>query len=239
MVIWSAAVGLVLVSCSSKTPSTGNSMSSFETSVADCKLQSSIAISGSNGTWNSCRVRFDSDSKVYTWQFLTPNTSGSWLSPGAGWITLSFNLDSPENASLATANIVSELPAQVDVNQVVLVYTTPTKTRAGGTGSIDVGSNFVSAGGSSLAATFHVQLASLGALTGSATATVAAAQSGGGGGSCTGDTSVCNTYVQQCQGGGQGPCYCAAACTCAASCDTTCQQQNHASASSVGFPCPY
>jgi hypothetical protein len=195
-----------------------------------------VRLSGSTLTWTGCRLRYNATSGTYTWQLLTPGSSGSWSSPGTGWITLTFNQDSPENASLIVSNTISEMPASVARSEVVLVFTPSAGARAGGGGIIEVGSNNVSApgGSSALRANFDVTLTNGQTLLGEAFAQIAAATptpggggggsgsgggGGGGGGVCLDNGSRCPSdpavarFGSECRAGTTSGCYCQAAAT--------------------------
>ena len=64
---------------------------------------------------------------------------------------------------------------------------------------------------------------------------------GGGGQGSSCDTSACGGYTNECSSNpnSQAPCYCAAACDCHYCGDTQCEQQNRASAMSLGTTCSY
>jgi hypothetical protein len=244
-----------MICCSSNsTGSPSNNGTTYDLGPSACTLQSSLHLStNASETWTGCQLHYEASNQVYTWQLLPPGTSGSLSSPGPGWITLSLNGNSPENATISLGSVISPQPASVPIDQVIFVYGLSGGQRAGGTGSLSVGSNNVNTngGGGALSAQFNVQLTGGGVLTGSMSAVAAAAQasassggtsdgsSGSGGGSC--NQNACTDYMNMCSGNptSQAPCYCAAACDCACSSDSTCEQQNKASAAQLGTTCTY
>lgn len=257
-----ALVGVA--ACSPASSSDAEADTTYSVGSAGCTLDASLSVSNEPAlTWNSCIMHYDAMSHVVTWQLLPPSSSGSLISPAAGAIVLSFDRDAPENSTFSLAGIVSPLPASVPSGQTVFAFGTK-GGRAGGTGSVAIGSNVVDAaggGGGDLSGELSVTLTNGGTLSGSFTAsarTVAATGGGGAsggssgssgsagssgssgasGGSCF-DSSQCNGLVTSCANGGQGACYCAAACACAAACDKSCQAANSASAQSTNTPCAY
>lgn len=222
---------VALCSCANK----ASEGASYELSSSQCQLQSEVAIVRAGASTSAglvgCRFHFDQDSRVATWQLTTAGSQGSWLSPGTGWITLSVNVDSPENATLALARTVSTLPAHVDTSELVFVYNPTDRVRTGGTGSVEVGQNVVSTVGNGGALTIDlsgvttstedgtsIRLSGTATMQASpATASSSAAGAGGGGGNTGGSGGGCADNGASCKStgacgsGGQRACYCAAA----------------------------
>ncbi len=254
---WSAALS-VLLGLSACESSTSNGHS-YELGPSECQLTSSL--SGPSGTtWSGCEMSFDASNVTYTWVLMPPGTSGSILSPGNGWIVMTLDANSPENATLSLSGQISTMPASVPIDQIVFVYGT-SGGRMGGTGSVAVGSNVVNINGlgGDLAGQMNVRLMDGTTISGSFSAHAAAAGAGGGGGgggsggggggggggSCSAARQqTCQNLTSQCSSCGGAPacqqaCYCAAACDCACAGNTSCEQSNRASALMYGPACSY
>jgi hypothetical protein len=245
-------VTATLLACASK-DAASDAGTTYTVSSTACTLESTLKVSNEPAlTWTGCAMHYDATGHVVTWQLLPGGgASGSLISPAAGAIVVSFDRDAPENTTFQLANIVSPLPASVPSGQTVFAYGTA-GGRAGGTGSVAIGSNVVdpAGAGGDLSGNFAVKLTNGGTLSGDFKAAArpggAAGSSGGSSGSSGSsggkvcfDSSKCSALVTSCGNGGQGACYCAAACACAAACDTSCQASNSASARSTNTPCPY
>jgi hypothetical protein len=158
----------------------------FDIMPTSCELQSSLSLSDGSGlTWSSCAVHYDSIAQIYTWQLLTPMSSGTRSEPGPGWITLSFAEASPQNTTLKLASAVMVEPTSLPVGEVALVFTPMNSAaRVSGTGTIAVAANSIQTDGSSaqLDATLNVELTTGVTLTGHITAVATGAPSAGSSG---------------------------------------------------------
>jgi hypothetical protein len=131
-----------------------------------------VALSGSSTQWTGCRLRYDDRAQVYSWQFTTPSTSGTWIGQAPGWFTLAFNLNSAQNARLVLSPIAGTEPGYVPLDQVVFSYAPTTNANVGGDGFVDVAANIIYPGGdqSALEAHLSINIPGVGALTGAALA---------------------------------------------------------------------
>ncbi len=230
--------GLVLVlACSSSE----DAALDFELGPESCDISSSLALrlaDGQTSSYSGCRFRFSGKSKVLTWQLSTPEGSGTWLSPASGWINLSLNGASPEYASLAISNVVSELPADVGADEMV-VTVAASGGRVGARGDVSVGRNIVHLDGSGaeLEAAFNgVALTDGGSLSGNVSLTAAPTPSNGGG-----NGADCSSQCPSTCGSGSAPVqaclYCQAACLCECAGDSSCAAANRSSAMQLGTAC--
>lgn len=152
----------------------GGGNQSFEVDDGDCSLASTVALSGSSMKWTGCRLRYNDYTGVYTWQLTTPGTTGTWSEQGPGWFTLSFNLDSPQNAVLPLATDATDDPRHVAVDAVVFSYAPVASANVGGNGNVSVGANIIYPGGvnSALDAHLAITIPGFGVLSGEASAAI-------------------------------------------------------------------
>lgn len=201
-----------------------------------CELSQNATLSGGGSSralsWTDCRIWVDSDlTKSAIVQFAIPGTSGSFASPGNGWLSLSIPLAG------ATQQFRSD-------------YIFPDGTRA--LVSHNIGAEAISFDRSS--ARFSSSLSTISFQTGggqmwrfggSALASAATGGESAEGGSGTGSSSTapsgarCQALVNQCAAGGIAPCYCAAACAYAAAGDRAGEQGERAKAQQLGTTCSY
>lgn len=215
---------LAVSACSSTSSSADSTTYTLESSA--CTLKSSLSVSDRPSVqWAGCRMHYDADAHVVTWQLLpSGGGGGSLISPGADVVVLSFDGNALENTTFPLANVVSPLPASVPVSQTVFAYGTA-GGRAGGTGTADIGSNVVYTNGlgGDLSGSLSIKLTSGATLTGefSASARKSEAASSGGGssgggggasGSCSDNGASCSS-TGNAANGGQRASYCAAAVT--------------------------
>lgn len=208
---------------------------------------------GEAPVWTGCRAMYAPSvagiPTMFFIQFTTSGTTGSFASPGPGWLTITVSdIDSAAGQGI---DVVSSV-AGVSGIAAQMYYEGTSGGGAMLTGLLGLGETLVDAYGDPSTDRFTFA-ASASAATADGSAQVAghfsvyspyAPEPTGTGGSTgnTGNTcnsNACNGYSQQCNGYTQAPCYCAAACLCHCSGDTACEQQNRSYASSLGTSCSY
>lgn len=243
-----AVVLIALSGCSSEDE---NQLFTMETNA--CQLTSTARVAGNDARWAGCRAQFSgSPYNVLTMQFLTPGTTGSFISPGPGWLTISVSGESAEYTSLAVDDSDgSVLPVSVDPHSVSVYYFDANARKVFARGSLQVGRNTVYTRLGTVVFSAVLDGVTLDVTNGafgdegqgavpvplSGMVTVAPVMGGGGGGGqsdCSGYTNTCSTC-----GTCQAACYCAAACVCHNAGDSSCEAQNRQSAQSLGTTCSY
>lgn len=224
---------------------------SFVLESKQCQLQSTAQIIDQGGGatsagFNGCRFYYEATSKSLLWQFTTSGTTGSFLKPGAGWLSVRLSEDSPENSTLQSSRTVSTLPGLTAANEVVLAYSSQGDgSRSGVIGSVDVGSNIVTPRifAAKLTAdlshltlqpdALHPQQRRLSGSVSAATAVEPPPGTGGGGGGSgdcgSGCATTCTGTIPE-----MACYYCQAACLCRCAGEAACAQENAHSACRLG-----
>ena len=189
---------------------------------------------------------------------MTPATTGSFIAPGHGWLSLSESGDTLDNTSVVVDDSGgSQVPTSVPTTAIAVYYFTETGTKLFARGTVGLSNNtigvgtpnYVSFGANLDGIMLPVSMTESHQLAGHIEVSAAGAvdegnpgDMGGNAGTpgCTsGGSNACNGYVTACEAGGIGPCYCAAACVCHYSCDPSCEQQNRANAATTNTTCSY
>ncbi|MFD2573554.1 hypothetical protein ACFSUS_23140 [Spirosoma soli] len=90
----------------------------------NCSVSGFGGLANQNVNWLEARARFSGGNKVFTLQLMNAGTSGSFIMPGKGWLTISLHLDTGENITVPITNKKqSPLPAEVPLNEATIVYT--------------------------------------------------------------------------------------------------------------------
>lgn len=220
-------------------------LSSFVVELDQCQASSSGTVGGVNANWVGCRAHFSgSPSNVLTMQFVTPGTTGSFIAPGPGWLTISVSVDSFEHTTLSIDNRdATVLPTNVSPTSAAVYYFDKNGRKSFASGSLRVGRNTVYTAlyqvvfdASLDDVTVNVNSLALVPTKLGGSIQLAPAGAGGGAG---GSQASCAALTNQCVEGGQAACYCAAACECYNAGDATCEMQNLQSAMQLGTSCSY
>ncbi len=91
-----------------------------------CSLTGNASLLNQNAKWTGARASFSGSSKVFIIQLMTAGVSGSYISPGKGWLSISLHLDTEENIIIPVTNYKrSPSPSEVPLNEATIVYTNP------------------------------------------------------------------------------------------------------------------
>lgn len=108
-----------------------------------CEISSNLT-SNEGLQWTAVRARYSGgDSKILTVQLMTPGSSGNWILPGDGWITLSVQLESPISGTLKAVDS-GTLPTSLKTDEISAYFTNPSSGyNIPFTGTIEVSSNII------------------------------------------------------------------------------------------------
>jgi len=108
-----AAIGCALVVAGCGTQSAGP----FLIDTADCALVNNFKLDGAATKWTDCRVHWSGEpTNILSVELTVPNTTGSFLSPGADWVRASVHVPAggvSGDLTVAAFEPADELPAAV------------------------------------------------------------------------------------------------------------------------------
>jgi hypothetical protein len=198
-----------------------------------CRLSADLKLTAAGQDrspgWSACRAGFfpgvNGSPDLFILELMTPNSRGSFLERGAGWLVIDLNGEQAPGHVIVSRQAGGSDPANLAAGNAGVIYYPAGAASIAGTGSLTLNAFTLSADGLDVDVTLDVQFAAATsgpsyALTGAASGVVQPRPSGpqgptgcaDSGKSCADDPTV-SAWKRTCSNGGIGPCHCAAAAT--------------------------